>query len=83
MITLKEATEALAKHYNFNAGNLTAEWVNYYNTEVYVVKSYGVEIAVWQDTDRGYEHAVWASAYNHSKTTSKHANIVKRAWGLL
>lgn len=42
----------------------------------YIVRSYGVEIADYS------EKAIHPKAYSHSKTTSKHANIVAKAWGL-
>jgi hypothetical protein len=75
MLTLKQAQQAIARREPFNAGNLTAEK----NDLLYVVKSYGVIIA----EDRHYNAYVFESAYKHSQTTSKHANIIKRAWGLI
>ena len=74
MITLKQAEQALANREQFNAGNLTGE----VHDRLYVVKSYGTLIA----EDRYYNAYVFSSAYEHSSTTSKHANIIKRAWGL-
>lgn len=74
MLTLQQAQQALANRESFNAGNLTAEK----NDLLYVVKSYGTIIA----EDRHYNAYIFENAYKHSRTTSKHANIVKRAWGI-
>jgi hypothetical protein len=70
--TIKEAEQLLATQQPFNAGSLTASWEQIR----YIVRSYGVEIADYE------ERAIHPQAYTHSKTTSKHANIVKRAWAL-
>ena len=72
MKTLKEAKELLAYGKPFNAGNLTAN----IEGEFYVVRSYGVIIA-YMGT---YHLEIAEDAYSHSKTTSHHANIVRRAW---
>lgn len=83
--TINEAKQLLADRQPFNAGTLTANWETldgYINQDGfiakrYIVRSYGVEIA---DLQEGTLHP---QAYTHSKTTSKHANIVKRAWNLI
>ena len=75
--TIKEASELLTNTQPFNAGTLTANWEDIGGSLRYVVRSYGVEIADYT------ERATHPTAYQHSKTTSKHANIVKRAWGLI
>jgi hypothetical protein len=72
--TMAQAEELLKAKEPFSAGSLTAER----HDLLYVVKSYGVLIA----EDRYYNAYVFTDAYTHSKTTSKHANMVKRAWGL-
>lgn len=81
MTTLKQAEALLAERQPFNTGTLTASIED--NAEydvVYVVRSYGVAIA---DCPAFIDNpGVYPSAYNHSQTTSKHANIVKRAWGI-
>lgn len=82
--TLNEAKELLIDAQAFNAGTLTANWerietgdsLNPFTNKRYIVRSYGVEIADLQE-------GIHPQAYTHSKTTSKHANIVKRAWGLI
>jgi hypothetical protein len=74
--TIKEAEELLKTQEPFNAGTLEASWVYMGADYRYIVTSYGVEIA---DYD---QRAIHPQAYTHSKTTSRHANIVKRAWGL-
>jgi hypothetical protein len=79
MITLKQAEQALANREQFNAGNLRAEWQRWSSGPVYVVFSYQAEIA--QKFSDG-KRVILSSAYDHSQTTSKHANIVRRAWGL-
>lgn len=79
--TLEEAKELLVNFEEFNAGTLTATnelTASSTTRTLYVVRSYGVIIA----TSGAYELGVLPSAYTHSKTTSKHANIVARAWGL-
>lgn len=75
MITLKEAQEALKARQPFNAGNLTARD----NWGCYEVSSYGVVIAYYSPF---VDYKIAQDAYKWSKTTSKHANIVKKAWGI-
>jgi hypothetical protein len=88
--TLKEASELLTEKFGFDAGNLTAKMEHIDLGEpapiyAYVVRSYGVAIAIHASDDpfnEYYKH-IREDAYNYSVTTSKHANIIKRAWGLL
>jgi hypothetical protein len=84
MTTLKQASESIANRYNFNAGNLSGQWqlMDSLDEPKFVVFSYGVAIGISLDTRLGRKDYVPLHAYNHSVTTSKHANIVKRAWGL-
>lgn len=78
--TLAEAKALLEERAPFNAGTLTATWEGLVGGgEVYIVRSYGEEIASFEDSSRRF---INSRAYTHSKTTSKHANIVKRAWAL-
>ena len=79
--TIEQAKFLLAEFEEFNAGSLTAtnELTPSSTTyPLYVVKSYGVPIAI----SGAYHLEILPNAYSHSKTTSKHANIVKKAWGL-
>ncbi len=79
--TLEQAKVLLIETEDFNAGTLTASWElgeSHTTHRRYVVRSYGVIIA-WQDL---YHLEIMPNAYSHSKTTSKHANIVRKAWGL-
>ena len=79
-ITLKQAEERIANRAPFWTDTLTGAWERYDNdTEGYVVRSYGVLIAESYNRYNGLA----TDAYNYSVTTSKHANIVKRAWGLV
>jgi hypothetical protein len=79
-MTLNEAKLSIAKFEPFNAGNLTGAWEDYDKTSRgYVVRSYGVLIA----EAYGRYAGLATDAYQYSVTTSKHANIVKTAWGLL
>ena len=85
MTTLKEAELSLITMSPFNTGTFSARWearddLDIYN--VYTVYSYEAVIAEasYAMTPNNYE--VYAHAYDHSKTTSKHANIVKKAWSL-
>ena len=78
-MNLKEAELAIAEREPFTAGNLSGA-IEDDNALMYVVRSYGVKIA---STSLFIDDAgVRPDAYGHSKTTSRHANIVKRAWGL-
>ena len=78
--TLKEAELKLIMTRPFNTGTLSGAWEQYDKdgTEGYVVRSYGVLIA---ESYKNY-NGLATDAYSYSKTTSKHANIVKRAWGI-
>lgn len=78
MITLKQAQSELQARREFNAGNLSAR----ISGGVYEVFSYFTLIAV----STPYEPSDFAElspvAYNYSPTTSKHVNIVKKAWDI-
>ena len=78
--TIEEAKFHLAEYEEFTTGTLSAhnEYQHADQRYIYVVRSYGVVIAI----SGAYETSVLPSAYKHSKTTSKHANIVAKAWGL-
>jgi hypothetical protein len=76
-LTLKEAESFIWKAAPFNAGNLSGVWID---EEFYAVCSYGTVIAVYSNVSK--RATLTVDAYQHSKTTSKHANIVKRAWAL-
>lgn len=88
-MTLKDAQIAIANRTPFDAGNLTGAIEDDFSQPIenkgngallYVVRSYGVAIA---DSPLFIDNGgVYPSAYTHSKTTSKHANLVKKAWGL-
>jgi hypothetical protein len=85
--TLAEVPELLKALEPFHTGTLSAteESPTYYGGGVdYVVRSYGVIIAISAyDPSYGFRSLTLADdAYNYSKTTSKHANIVKKAWGI-
>ena len=83
--TLTEARDLLNKAESFNAGTLTATADMTLTRCEYRVYSYGTKIAeaVWDGSEGDWEFFIEPNAYDHSKTTSKHANIVKRAWGLV
>ena len=82
--TLAEARELLNKAQSFNAGSLTATAEETRTRCEYKVYSYGTKIAeaVWDGDEGDWQFFIEPNAYTHSKTTSKHANIVKRAWAL-
>ena len=80
-LTIEQGARILAQKEPFNAGNFYAvrrcnefgmftEWLDVY--------SYGVMIATYNLAL--HSGVVFQDAYDHSKTTSKHANLVKRAW---
>jgi hypothetical protein len=75
--TLEEAKGLLAENQDFTTGTLSAHLEF---GRGYVVRSYGVVIAM--RTAELTLGLVLPTAYTYSKTTSKHANIVARAWGL-
>jgi hypothetical protein len=75
--TLEEAKGLLADNQEFTTGTLSAHLEF---GRGYVVRSYGVVIAM--RTPELTLGLVLPTAYDYSKTTSKHANIVKKAWGL-
>lgn len=81
MISLQDAKYNLKIRSSFNAGNLTANVEsgekNGEEVPVYVVRSYGVAIAKcspFANVD------VWITDTKYSQTTSKHTNLVKKAW---
>jgi major membrane immunogen (membrane-anchored lipoprotein) len=75
MITLEQAEEQLAFRQAFNAGNLNAFWAVLADGEmVYCVYSYQTKVA--QVDGEG----AWVDNTKYSQTTSKHQNIIRRAW---
>lgn len=81
--TLAEALGHLMQLRPFHTGTFSGGWENTGGAYEYVVKSYGVTIAVWQSNDGyGGTGEIFSNAYDYSVTTSKHANIVKKAWDL-
>jgi hypothetical protein len=82
-ITIKQAESQIAQLCDFEAGNFAGRrstnhlgmWTGFYE-----VWSYGRVVAIC-NLSTGVR-ALNDGAYTHSKTTSKHANIVKRVWGL-
>ena len=82
-ITIKQAESQILQCFDFSAGNLvgkrSTDRLGMY-TGFYEVWSYGVVIAIC-NLSTGFK-ALNEGAYNHSVTTSKHANLVKRVWGL-
>lgn len=80
MTTLKQAEERITNLAPFWTATLSGNWERYDDdSEGYVVRSYGVQIA---ESYKNY-NGLSTDAYDYSVTTSKHANIVKRAWGLI
>jgi hypothetical protein len=79
MATMKEAEMLITALLPFSTGTLTGAWERYDETSNgYVVRSYGVLIA---ESYKNY-NGLSTDAYSFSKTTSKHANLVKRAWDI-
>ena len=72
--TLAEAEALLGWKQAFTTGTLSARYDSAGN---YLVFSYDQMIAGYHNTGR-----VDLNSNYYSKTTSKHLNIVKRAWGL-
>lgn len=82
--TLAEAEQHLRNLEPFHTGTLSASVEGLgRDVPVYVVRSYGVLIAVWQGTaEEANDAFIEDDAYGWSRTTSKHANLVRKAWGL-
>ena len=78
--TMAEAELHLAELQSFNAGSLRAFWYTNEAGTIYTVMSYG-EVIATHSVGTDFKK-IWDHAYTHSKTTSKHANMVKRAWGI-
>lgn len=76
--TLAEASEHIANQEPFHTGTLSGALED--GGSAYVVRSYGVPIAV-ANVENGIS-VILDDAYHYSVTTSKHANIAKKAWGL-
>lgn len=77
-ITIEQAKGCLMRLEAFSTGTLSAsyELISESLGNRYVVRSYGVEIADYS------ERALHPKAKTYSTTTSRHANLVARAWGL-
>lgn len=78
--TMAEAELLLARYDSFNAGSLRGFWLTNEAGTTYTVMSYG-EVIATHSVGTDFKK-IWDHAYTHSKTTSKHANMVKRAWGI-
>lgn len=76
MITLNEAKEKLANFEPFRAGNLSAWYVG----DQYYVLSY--DEVIGHATRNGKARNYSYNAYTFSKTTSKHTNLMRKAWGI-
>lgn len=72
--TLAEAEQLLTWRKPFTTGTLSAREDSAGN---YLVFSYDQMIAGWHTSGR-----IDTNSNYYSKTTSKHLNIVKRAWGV-
>jgi hypothetical protein len=72
--TLKESEQLLTDREPFTTGTLSARYDTAGN---YLVFSYDQMIAGWHNSGRTDLNSNY-----YSKTTSKHLNTVKRAWGL-
>ena len=74
-INYKHAEGLLQVREPFHANSLSA----YHTTDGwYCVKSYNTIIAIDKFDDGG----VWTTPAYYSQTTSRHLNIIRRAWGL-
>jgi hypothetical protein len=78
--TIAQAETHLANLEPFHTGTFSGEWRD---KATYVVKSYGTAIGCYGFADGwGGTPELFSEAYNYSATTTKHANIVKKAWGI-
>jgi hypothetical protein len=64
----------LANREAFRGNSMSAYW---FDTD-YQVLSYGTIIANYNS----YECETWISANKYSVTTSRHQNLIKKAWGI-
>jgi hypothetical protein len=60
----------------FTGNSLSAYWCAF--TGLYTVKSYSTTIATY-NTETGQ---LWVEPTKYSNTTSRHQNLIRRAWGL-
>jgi hypothetical protein len=74
-VTLSEAHDCIRSLQPFHTGTLSGHITP---DGTYYVQSYGVMIAWAKYADA----EIAEDAYDYSVTTSKHANIVKKAWDL-
>ena len=81
--TIKQAASLLETKTRFYTPTLRAEWetIGYPTPETilegYVVRSYGVEIARYVPNSYAT-----ITTQKYSQTTSRHTNLVRKAWGL-
>jgi hypothetical protein len=84
-ITLKQAEDYIAELRPFISGNLIGQWEGTgergsFAEPWYTVRSYNTRIAWAVRTTYGLNANLDGDAYEHSVTTSKHANVVKNTW---
>ncbi len=64
----------------FRGNSMSARWYG----ETYVVTSYSTDIAEWViETPDGEPEEYSVHPRKYSVTTSRHQNLVRRAWGLI
>lgn len=88
----KVIADKLANREPFNGNSLRAFINEYDSTTPYVVVSYGTVIAMATDPTKTLElfeagwlkspNALWVCPKKYSVTTSRHQNLIKRAWGI-
>lgn len=74
--TLDHAKVCLKFLTPFSTGTLSGNWELVGGSNRFIVRSYGVEIADYS------EASLHPKAKTYSTTTSRHANLVAKAWGL-
>jgi hypothetical protein len=77
--TLTEAETLLFEREPFTTGTLSAKIIDSESGRTYHVFSYNTEIAV---THLDGRPDTWLTPSKYSQTTSRHLNIVKRAWAI-
>jgi hypothetical protein len=72
-INLGHAQTCIATLDAFSTGTLSGQ----FEDSVFTVRSYGVAIAT-----RNQNGVIWVNGNKYSQTTSRHTNLVRKAWGL-
>lgn len=77
--TINEAEALLFEREPFTTGTLSAKIIDSEGGRTYHVFSYNTQIAM---THLDGTPDIWLTPNKYSQTTSRHLNLVKKAWGI-